>query len=433
MAIVMTTSTAFIEQLRQFLDASPTPYHAVDNMAVTLAKAGYQALALDSDWSSLAAGKYYLTCDGGAIIAFHLPPNYDLAKQGIHIVGAHTDSPCLKVKPNADIYQHGVLQLGVEVYGGMLLNPWFDRDLSIAGRVHYLDKKAQLQQRLIDFSRPIATIPSLAIHLDRQANDQRTVNPQQHMAPVLMQCEKDAACFNDVLLKILQGYDSDITQIVSYDLSFYDYQTAAIVGLTDDYISSARLDNLLSCYVGLQAILQSQSNQASLLVCYDHEEVGSVSPSGAQGPLLSSVLKRLCGNESDFYRMIEQSMCISVDNAHAIHPNYADKHDAYHGPMINAGPVIKLNANQRYASSSATAAYFSQLCASVQVPVQQFVMRNDMRCGSTIGPITAGELGIKTVDVGLPSWGMHSIREHAGTRDSWLLFKVLQQFYANED
>lgn len=428
----MADTTQFNEQLCAFLDASPTPFHAVATISEQLIAAGFSRLYEQNDWSAVQSGKYFVTRNDGSIIAFTLPDRAALADTGFNMVGAHTDSPCLKVKPNADIYQQGMLQLGVEVYGGALLNPWFDRDLSLAGRVAYQDKQGQLQHCLVNFEQAMAMIPSLAIHLDNEANSNRTINAQQHLPVIVMQCDEQTT-FKQLLHAQMVKQDPSLSDadILDYELCFYDTQSAAITGLAGDFISSARLDNLLSCYVGVSALLAADEQQANLLVCNDHEEVGSMSSSGAQGPFLASVLMRLAGDNERYYRMIEQSMMISVDNAHAVHPNYADKHDKQHGPKINAGPVIKLNANQRYATNSETGARFRLLCRAVDVPVQEFVVRSDMRCGSTIGPITASEVGVRTLDVGLPSLAMHSIREHAGSQDGYMLAQVLTQFYSN--
>ncbi|MFT7234557.1 MAG: aspartyl aminopeptidase [Methylophagaceae bacterium] len=424
-------SMAFNQQLCDFLDASPTPFHAVSAMKERLDAAGFLALDERCSWTDLASGQYYVTRNDSSIIAFTLPKS-DLAKTGFKMMGAHTDSPCLHVKPQPEKIIQGLCQLGVEVYGGALLNPWFDRDLSMAGRVNYVDANNDLQYALVNFEKAIALIPSLAIHLDRDANKNRTVNAQEHLPPILMQGDDNADFDFRLLLKqqlLRQSSKLDIVSVLDYEICLYDTQGAAITGINGDFISSARLDNLLSCFVGLEALLASDGQQASLLVCSDHEEVGSLSTSGAKGPFLESVLLRLTDSQEDYQRMIRHSWLVSVDNAHAIHPNYKDRHDAEHGPKLNAGPVIKTNANQRYATNSETRAFFRHLCAQVDVPVQDFVVRSDMDCGSTIGPITAGEIGVKTLDVGLASYAMHSIREHAGSRDAHMLFRVMIQFF----
>jgi len=423
--------TDFNQRLLAFLDASPTPFHAVETMSARLDEHGFQYLDEKEAWGKLTAGSYYVTRNESSIVAFTLP-DVELAKTGFHMVGTHTDSPCLQVKPQPEKVSHTLWQLGVEVYGGALLNPWFDRDLSMAGRVSYLDSQQQIKHTLIDFQKAIATIPSLAIHLDRDVNQSRSVNPQLHLPPIILQVAKgENKNFRDLLLQQVKQQQPacDISKVLDYEISLYDTQQAAVIGLNDDFISSARLDNLLSCYVGLSALLNADKTIPSLLICTDHEEVGSMSTSGAQGSLLESVLMRLCPDIESHHRMIQRSTMISVDNAHAIHPNFADKHDAEHGPKLNHGPVIKTNANQRYATNSETSAYFRQLSEQVDVPVQDFVVRSDMACGSTIGPLTASALGVKTIDIGVPTFAMHSIRELAGSRDAYMLNKILTQFF----
>ena len=382
-------------------------------------------------WQLAASGKYYLTRNDSSIIAFTLNKEA-LTTQGWRLFGAHTDSPCLKVKPRPELHRQQIFQLGVEVYGGALLNPWFDRDLSLAGRVHYSSQTGELCSTLINFERPIAVIPSLAIHLDREANNERKVNPQTDIPPALL-ISQNKPEFKTLLSDQLVAEGADnLDRVLDYELCFYDTQPAAQIGLKHDFITSARLDNLLSCYVGLQALIQASDADTpanAVLVCNDHEEVGSQSAIGAQGPMLSSTLQRIAADHETLNRALANSWMISADNAHGIHPNYADRHDGNHGPLLNAGPVIKLNANQRYASNSETAALFRQLCDAVSVPVQNFVVRSDMGCGSTIGPITASRLGIRTVDIGVPTFAMHSVRETAGSEDAESLFKVSRRFF----
>jgi len=426
------TSTEFNNNLLSFLDSSPTPFHAVETMIECLQQHDFQCLNEKDSWGTLAAGRYYVTRNDSSIVAFNLPTT-PIVETGFNMVGAHTDSPCLQVKPQPEMVKHSLWQLGVEVYGGALLNPWFDRDLSMAGRVSYLDSNGDIKNTLVDFNKPIAIIPSLAIHLDREANKDRTINLQNHLPPIVMQVEEsDKSDFRDLLLQQIKQLspELDIAKVLDYEISLYDTQKAALTGLNDDFISSARLDNLLSCFVGLTALVEGDVAAASLLVCSDHEEVGSASTSGAQGSLLESVLMRLTPDVEAHYRMLQHSMMISADNAHAIHPNYADKHDAEHGPILNKGPVIKTNANQRYATNSETSAYFRQLCLASGVPAQDFVVRSDMACGSTIGPITATSLGVKTLDIGVPTFAMHSIRELAGSEDAYMLKQVLSKFFS---
>lgn len=429
----MNTNNQFNEGLLAFIDASPTPFHVVATMQAALRKSGFQELQETSAWGGLEAGGYFVTRNASSIIAFFLPESTNLAETGIHMVGAHTDSPCLKIKPQPEKVSQTLWQLGVEVYGGALLNPWFDRDLSMAGRVSYLDSKGALKHALIDFEQAVAVIPSLAIHLDREANQSRSINPQLHLPPVVMQVEDtENTDFRALLEQQLRQQQPalDAGRVLDYEISLYDTQPSALTGLNRDFISAARLDNLLSCYCGLQALLASNRQRPVLLVCTDHEEVGSCSTSGAQGTFLQAVLQRLTlGSEAE-HRMLQNSLLISADNAHGIHPNYADRHDELHGPILNRGPVIKTNANQRYATNSESSAYFRYLCELSNVPVQDFVVRSDMACGSTIGPITATRLGVKTLDIGVPTFAMHSIREMAGSLDAWYLFQVLSKFFS---
>ncbi|MCI0507881.1 MAG: M18 family aminopeptidase [Gammaproteobacteria bacterium] len=424
----------FITDLLDFIEDSPTPFHAVQNMKNMLSENGFAELKESDSWSLLPGQNYYVTRNGSSIIAFRTGAT-DVVNSGVRMVGAHTDSPCLKVKPTPEIVQKGYLQLGVEVYGGALFSPWFDRDLSLAGRVNYATKYHQLETALIDFKDPIAVIPSLAIHLNRTVHEARTINPQKELLPIILQAkEEEPRDFRELLkMQMLsENPESTVDEVLDYDLYFYDTQPPAIVGLDEEFICSARLDNLLSCFVGLVSLIQAGNKFTSLLICNDHEEVGSMSAAGAQGTFLRSVLERLVSDPQKFSRMIHQSILVSADNAHGVHPNYVDKHDETHGPVLNKGPVIKVNANQRYATNSRTSAVFRHLCKKADVPVQSFSMRNDMACGSTIGPITATELGVQTIDVGVPQFAMHSVRETAGVKDAHYLFRVLKEFYANE-
>lgn len=421
---------AHLSQLLQgliaFLNASPTPYHAVENSKNLLLAAGFSQLNESKVFDLKPGGSYFVERRNASLIAFKYGQG-SLAQSGINIIGAHTDSPTLKVKPKPELHRHSYLQLGVEVYGGVLLNPWFDRDLSIAGRIT-LDRDGALEHHLINFERAVATIPSLAIHLDRSANKDRTVNPQEHMRPILLQGDK--VSFNGVLVQELKrcGIATKAEHILAHDLSFYDTQAAGTLGLNHEFLASARLDNLLSSYVGLQALLSSDDENPCMLALHDHEEVGSQSDIGANGNMLLALLERMCPGIEDRHRMLSRSTLLSVDNAHGIHPNYADKHDQGHGPKLNHGPVIKVDANQSYATSSETAGMLGLLAKAQSIPLQHFVTRADMRCGSTIGPMTAAKAGIKTADLGVPTFAMHSIREQAGVQDIVYLSAILSAF-----
>lgn len=402
-----------------------------------LLTAGYVALDESSAWQLEAGGRYFVTRNASSIIAFTVGQG-DPVSTGIQMAGAHTDSPCLKIKPEPVMQRNGLLQFGVEVYGGALLAPWFDRDLSIAGRVDYRSADGQLGSCLVDLKNPVAIIPSLAIHLDREVNQNRSINAQTQLPPVLAQADGSPDFdFDTFILDEVrrQAEHGSAEQVLGHELVFYDTQAPALTGLHGEFISSARLDNLLSCYVCTRALIDAEPAGFSLMVCNDHEEVGSASACGAQGPFLESVLQRIVDARSTtsgreaWERMLRQSLFLSIDNAHAIHPNFADRHDNNHGPLINRGPVLKINANQRYASNSRSMALFRDICQQVDVPVQSFVMRSDMACGSTIGPITAAGIGVETVDVGVPTFAMHSIRELAGSEDTVLLEKAVRHFF----
>ncbi|MGQ7247717.1 M18 family aminopeptidase [Halomonas sp. V046] len=428
----MPYNDARIERLLEFLACSPTPWHATATMASRLEAAGFRRLDETDAWHLEPGDRFYVTRNDSSIIAVALPTEGEV--DALRMVGAHTDSPGLRLKTNAAQNSAGWLQLGVQVYGGALLSPWFDRDLGLAGRVHVRHADGRLEGVLLNVKTPVAIIPSLAIHLDRDANDGRTLNAQTQMAPVFLQggAQEDVDRLLLGWLKSEHGL-SDVT-VLDFELGFYDLQAPSVVGVGGELIASARLDNLLSCFIGLEAMLEADGSQGMVMVANDHEEVGSASACGAQGPFLADVLKRVsgqrgAGGEEGYIRLIQSSRMISCDNAHALHPNFIDKHDAQHGPAINGGPVIKVNANQRYATNSATAAMFRDLCQQAGVPVQTFITRADMGCGSTIGPITATELGVPTLDVGVPQWAMHSIRETAGTQDVEHLIRALTAFF----
>ncbi|ABB44191.1 Aspartyl aminopeptidase [Sulfurimonas denitrificans DSM 1251] len=412
----------FNEGLLGFLDASPTPFHATQNMAGMFENAGFTRLHEVQKWNLKQGEKYYVTRNDSSIIAFTYPKSKNYV-----MIGAHTDSPNLKLKPNPVIKEHGVVKFGVEPYGGVLLNTWFDRDLSLAGRISYLDSQNMIKDSLVDAKKSIAIIPSLAIHLDREVNEKKSVNAQTDICPILS-TNKEFNFENFLKWLLVSGGAEDIKEIYANELSFYDTQNASYIGLESEFIASARLDNLLSCYVGMLSICSVDALSPMLFIASDHEEVGSESASGAGGSFLESTLKRMFSDFEEYTQMIRSSILISADNAHAVHPNFASKHDANHAPLINGGVVIKVNANQRYASSSKTISRFMNVASSLGEPIQNFVTRSDMGCGSTIGPITASRIGIDTIDIGLPTYAMHSIRELCGSYDAYSLYKIILGF-----
>lgn len=426
-------SSPICNKIMAWIDASPTPYHAVETVRWELTAAGYSELKEGEKWSLAPGGQYFITRRDASILAFR-HGTADLIESGLRIAGAHTDSPALKVKPKPEKISQGYFQLGIEVYGGVLLAPWFDRDLSLAGRVT-LKGEAGLRHQLVNFERPVATIPSLAIHLDRTANEGRALNAQEQMRPVLLQNPEPGLTFKALLARELMKNDGGVTEddILDFDLSFYDTQKAAVVGLGGEFLASARLDNLLSCFVGLNAFLSSAGDQSAVLALFDHEEVGSQSHVGAQGNLLTAFIERLVPEPEARFRMLHNSLMLSVDNAHGIHPNFPHKHDEGHGPRLNAGPVIKYDANQGYATSTETAALVKLLAQQCSAPYQAYVTRADLRCGSTIGPMTSAKAGIRTVDIGLPTFAMHSIRELAGVQDLDYLDDIIERYFELRD
>ncbi len=413
-----------------FLKHCSTPFQTVEHISLQLKKAGFQLLCESEEWKINDNSGYYCLRDDGSIIAFKTAAR-DYRSVPWKMTGAHSDSPSLQIKPNPLRGANSLNQLCVEVYGGPLLTTWFDRDLGIAGRVSLLSGKNTLLTRSIDFKRAMAIIPSVAIHLDRTANKDHTVEKQKQLYPLLFQSVDNEISFEDILSKQLQDEYPDlaIDRVLDYDLFCYDTQKPAFVGLNNDFIAASRLDNLVSCFVSMQALLQKKNKGNCLFLCSNHEEIGSASVAGAQGTFLFSVLKRLLKWDDLFSRQMNYSYFLSLDNAHAAHPNFQEKHDPQHLPQLNQGPVIKYNSNQRYATTSKSAALYKFLCSEIDIPVQSFVMNNDLACGSTIGPIAATKLGVQTVDIGVPSLAMHSIRETTGSKDPFMLYQTISHFF----
>ena len=412
-----------VSGLLNYLAASPSPYHAVRSAADRLHEAGWQRLDLRDSWTNLPDRAY--VASGGALIAWNRPGTRPVSA-GFRIVGAHTDSPNLRLKPRPDTGSMGWRQLAIEIYGGALLNSWLDRDLGLSGRV-----VTGTDVHLVHLNDPIARVPQLAIHLDRDVNDKGVLlDKQQHLTPIWGVGPTTEGDFSRWLAGHLGLRPTDI---LSWDLMFHDLSAPALLGPDQDLIASARLDNLVSCWCALEALLSAEPTDAGTpLIClFDHEEVGSESATGAAGPLLQAVLERLCQSTRDdatFRRSLAASVCVSSDMAHAVHPNYPERHEAAHRPLPNAGPVIKVNANQRYATDAVTHAMFLRACETAGVPSQVFVSKNSMPCGSTIGPITATRLGIPTVDVGCAQLSMHSARELCGAADPAMMVAALGAF-----
>ena len=413
-----------IAELAAYLDASPSPFHAAASSAERLAAAGFVEVDETDVWGATPLG---FVRRGGAFVAWAVPDGL-AAYAPFRIVGAHTDSPGLRIKPNPDGGLLGWRQLGVEVYGGPLLNSWLDRDLGVAGALTLRSG----EQVLVDVRRPVARIPQLAIHLDRDVSDKGLVlDRQAHLSPVWGTGDPSPGAFA-AWIAGEAGVTPD--QVSGWELQLYDLTPAGLLGQDRTLFASGRLDNQLSCWAATAALraAEREVGHTAVIALFDHEEVGSESVSGASGPLLTTVLERLVlargGSREDLHRSFAGSSCVSADNAHAVHPNYPERHEPNHRPMVNRGPAIKVNSNQRYATSSATAAVFQRACDSAGVPYQTFVSRNNMPCGSTIGPLAATRLGIATVDVGVPQLSMHSARELCGAADPLHLATALRSY-----
>jgi aspartyl aminopeptidase len=411
------TDDSALDDLVDFLDASPSPWHAASSATRRLLDGGAVPLDLRSAWSDLPA--IGMAVVGASVVAYRLAAS-PTPTTPFRIIGAHTDSPCLRVKPRPDVSSHGWRQLGVEVYGGVLLNSWLDRDLGIAGRVVLSDQS--VVDVVVDDA--VCRVPQLAIHLDREVNERGLVlDKQQHLTPVWGSGASREGDFRDWLAERLEVEPASVGW---WELCLFDRTPATVLGADASLLASGRLDNQVSCWAAIDALLSARADDAHLVIAlFDHEEVGSASSTGAAGPVLEHVLERITlaggGDRASFLAALAASQCLSIDNAHAVHPNYPERHEPGHRPLVNHGPALKVNSNQRYATSAATAARFQQACHRAGVPSQVFVSRNSMPCGSTIGPITATRLGIDTVDVGVPQLSMHSARELCGVRDPvWL-------------
>ncbi|MET9523128.1 M18 family aminopeptidase [Streptomyces coeruleorubidus] len=417
------------DDLMTFLAASPSPYHAVATAAERLEKAGFRQVAETEAWDGTSGGKYVLR--GGAIVAWYVPEGA-APHTPFRIVGAHTDSPNLRVKPLPDSGAHGWRQVAVEIYGGPLLNSWLDRDLGLAGRLTLRDGST----RLVNVDRPLLRVPQLAIHLDRSVTaDGLKLDKQRHMQPVwgLGNDVRDG----DLIAFLEETAGIPAGEVTGWDLMTHSVEPPAYLGRDRELLAGPRMDNLLSVHAGtaaLAAVASGASEPAAIpvLAAFDHEENGSQSDTGADGPLLGNVLERSVfargGSYEDRARAFAGTVCLSSDTGHAVHPNYAERHDPTHHPRVNGGPILKVNVNNRYATDGSGRAEFTAACEAADVPFQSFVSNNSMPCGTTIGPITAARHGIKTVDIGVAILSMHSARELCGADDPFLLANALTAF-----
>ncbi|KAJ4821865.1 hypothetical protein Tsubulata_038438 [Turnera subulata] len=461
--------------LIDFLNASPTAFHAVDEAKKRLKKAGYEQVSEREDWNLVAGKRYFFTRNHSTIVAFAIGKKY-VAGNGFYIVGAHTDSPCLKLKPVSKVTKAGYLEVGVQTYGGGLWHTWFDRDLTVAGRVIVRQEKdgsVSYSHRLVRIEEPIMRVPTLAIHLDRNVNsDGFKVNTQSHLLPILATAVKaelnkvvgengsvgtdtqsdgkksnketrtvDSKHHSFLLEMIASQIGCEPDDICDFELQACDTQPSTVGGAAKEFIFSGRLDNLCSSFCSLKALIDATSSESDLdnetgvrlVALFDHEEVGSDSAQGAGSPVMFDALSRITSSfNSDsklLQKAIQRSFLVSADMAHALHPNYADKHEENHQPKLHGGLVIKHNANQRYATNAVTAFIFREIATKHNLPIQDFVVRNDMPCGSTIGPILASGVGIRTVDVGAPQLSMHSIREMCAVDDVKHSYEHFKAFF----
>ncbi|KAJ1943004.1 hypothetical protein FBU59_003034, partial [Linderina macrospora] len=451
------------EQLVDFVNKSPSPFHAVDVCRTWLKGAQFTELKEKQSWDGAIKpnGKYFFTRNGSSLVAFAVGGHFKPGN-GISVVAAHTDSPCFKLKPVSKKTNSGYLQVGVQIYGGglcihMQLNflipfrhTWFDRDLSIAGRVMVRDSNGGYANRLVSIADPILRIPSLAIHLDRSASDTFTYNKEVHLTPVLATVSKalngqeesgDVKVDHHPILldRLAKELDVEVDQITDFDLCLYDTQPASIGGICSEFIHAARLDNLNSSYCAIEGLINSLSSENALdndshvrmVALFDNEEVGSTSAYGANSALIEAALRRIQvgGSPTAFEQSMASSFMISSDVTHAVHPNYSEKHEVNHRPMLQKGPSIKYNANQRYATTAVTSAILKEIAKRHGIPMQEFLVRNDSPCGSTIGPMLSAQLGLRTVDIGNPLLSMHSIREVCGADDVGMAVKLFEHFF----
>ena len=422
------------KDLINFIYQSPSSFHAVNTLKERLADHGFTSLIAGENWSLEKGGKYFITINDSAIIAVEIGHG-EVEQKGFAIIGAHTDSPCLRVKPNPEMVENGYIKLNAEIYGGPILNTWLDRPLSLAGRVSLKSKSFwKPSSRLVSLSKLKVIIPNVAIHLNKTLNKGYELNRQKDMLPILGLVSDNYP--GEGLIKKLLAKELSVKEeeILDFDLFVHHYQKGELLGLEEEFVVTGRLDNLAMAHAGMSAMLASgKSDRTKVLACFDNEEVGSASKQGADSPLLSHVLERVAlglGKErNQILQSIFNSFIISADMAHAVHPNLPEKHDPTNKPAINQGPVIKINANQKYTTDSDSAAVFTRLCQEAKVPCQQYVNRSDEPAGSTIGPLSATQLPIRSLDIGNPMLAMHSINEMCGSKDQAYLIRVFKRFY----
>lgn len=431
----MTKEIKLAEELIDFINQSPTAFHVVENTAKELEGNGYQYLDITSEWNIAPKGKYYTTKSGSALFAFQIGTD-EPENTGLKLISAHSDSPGFKVKPSPEMIVDGkYLKLNTEVYGGPILMSWLDRPLSLAGRV-LLKSNDPLhpEHRLVDLKNPLVIIPNMAIHLNRSVNEGMELNKQVDMLPLMTIVNENLEKDNYLLNLIANELKVEVGDIIDFDIFLYEYEKGCLVGPDREFISSPKLDDLAMVHAGLKAFIScSDTHSTNFLCVFDNEEVGSVTKQGAGSPVLRNIIERIMeklGKSNEQYqRAVYKSFMISADMAHSLHPNHTEKHDPVLHPVMNAGPVIKIHANQKYTTDGESGAIFETICKMANVPVQKFVNRSDMAGGSTLGNVSTGKIDIRTVDIGNPMLGMHSVRELSGTIDHSYVTKAFETFY----
>ncbi|TGE36942.1 M18 family aminopeptidase [Desulfosporosinus fructosivorans] len=432
---ITTEEQQFAQELLDFIDESPSSFHVVESVKKILILHEFKELALEKKWPLLAGGKYFVTRNSSALIAFIVgegePDQY-----GFHLIGTHTDSPSFRIKPLSEIPVEGhYLKLNVETYGGPILNTWLDRPLSLAGRIVLRGESPFTPQiKLYRSDRPLLVIPNLGIHMNRKVNEGLELNKQKDMLPLLTQITDDLQTEGILIRHLAESLGCPSEDILDFDLFLHEYEKGCLIGLQKEFVSSGRLDDLAMVHAGTRALASSKpALMTQVLACFDHEECGSTSKQGAASPFLAHILERILlaqkkGRES-YFQALAHSFLISADMAHALHPNAGEKHDPVNRPILNGGPVIKISANQSYTTDAESAAVFEALCKQAGIQFQKFVNRSDERGGSTIGPISSTHLDIRSVDIGNPVLAMHSVRELGGVKDHLAIASIFSTFY----
>lgn len=430
--------SGFSKKLLQYLNDSPTAYHAVENAAAHLRENGFQELKETEKWVLEQGGRYFVTKNGSCVIAFAIGDGSP-AEKGFRIIGAHTDSPGLKIKPDAcTVTPDGYVKVNVEIYGGVILSTWFDRPLALAGRV-IVREGGGLREKLVRIHKPVLMIPNLCIHFHREVNDKCSYNKQTEMLPLLSMKKENVEKGDYLLCLIEEETGIKREDILDHELFLYEYQEGIFTGREGEFISASRIDDLAMVYAGLTALTESRDGGSSYKVfaAFDNEEVGSASAQGARSGFLLHILDRICKNlgltEEEYFQAVASSTSISADTAHAVHPNYSDRHDPESRPVLGGGPVIKYSASQKYSTTAFGAAHFMEICARAGVPCQKFVNRNDIAGGSTIGPAISSLTTIPAVDIGIPILAMHSVREFGAAVDNVYTEMAFQAYYEERE